>query len=112
MYHGKGAIDWMQWYLADGISLKPALVREGQRLLRLHRKAAVALERVLDACGEDAELWLRLRDQLCNHWREDVPQYRCFVSWVASNHMRTDAYRRLTGGLSIKFSERAGLNRE
>jgi hypothetical protein len=88
-------------------ALKPALVREGQRLLRLHRKAAVALERVLDACGEDAELWLRLRDQLCNHWRDDVPQYKYFVSWVASHHMRANAYRLLNTRPRSTFAERS-----
>jgi hypothetical protein len=54
--------------------LKPALMHEGQRLLGLHRKAALALDRMVDACGDDAGLWLRLRDQLCSHWRDDVPQ--------------------------------------
>jgi hypothetical protein len=52
-------------------ALKPELMREGQRLLRLHRRAGEALKRIVDNCDEDSELWLRLRDQLCKHWRND-----------------------------------------
>jgi hypothetical protein len=87
-------------------ALKPALVREGQRLLRLHRSAAEALARIVDGLGADAGLWLRLRDRLSSDWRDDVPQFKYFMSWIASQHMRADASKKLQRTRST-FVERA-----
>jgi hypothetical protein len=88
-------------------ALRPALAREGQRLLRLHRRAAEALARIVDGCGADAGLWLKLRDRLSSDWREDVPQFKYFGSWIASHHMRADAYRLLNTRARSTFAERA-----